>query len=57
MSANSAAAGVTNVASAAATAPRARKITFLLQKKDSKATERWQGSESAGKEKWELRHV
>ncbi|EPI92559.1 hypothetical protein A675_00342 [Salmonella enterica subsp. enterica serovar Enteritidis str. 2009K1726] len=33
-----------------------RKITFLLQKKDSKATERWQGSESAGKEKWELRH-
>ena len=33
-----------------------RKITFLLQKKDSKATERWQGSEGYEKGKWELRH-
>ncbi|EBC2567219.1 hypothetical protein CXS81_07025 [Salmonella enterica] len=28
-----------------------RKITFLLQKKDSKATERWQGSVKAPEKK------
>jgi hypothetical protein len=34
-----------------------RKITFLLQKKDSKASEGWQDDEGVVTGKWEMGHV